>query len=322
MSEKKYTLAIIRNIQNIFVDYNRTNIHEQIENIIDDDNNCVFDTYVDKDSLLTIIHNELDKPTTHVVSACNIFETKNYLYAGYYIDATDKFDVEDQNIRSKIVLNDFATQITSHPVISNFVIIKQKLSYKVENNSVQTITDFDTIYKSELIDVLIKIYLKDGLVIHTNGNIDTYQYIVNPIEHLILTDPQYEKHVVLHEYEIYTHVLIIIADTRENNGTLNIKGTLLANNPVNGTIFIAMYKKPEFNEQPPYTSISKNTLESILNIRQKSANLTTNFSKSDKEYVNFEKLLELENLKHSNLPNKNVNNIIGELLNIGINNSN
>jgi hypothetical protein len=132
----------------------------------------------------------------------------------------------------------------------------------------------------------------------------------------MLSDPDYAKHYVYHEYEIYTHVLMIIADTREINTKINIIGSFLAGNPVNGTIFIAMYKKPEYNENPPYISLMIETLNNILSIRRRSTNLTTGMSRSEREYINFEKLLELENLKHIDKPLLDISQITGPLLNL------
>ena len=132
-----------------------------------------------------------------------------------------------------------------------------------------------------------------------------------------MQDAEYAKNYVCHEYEVYTYIMIVIAGIREINEPLNEKATLLAGKPVNGNVCVAMYKKPEYNEQPPYVGLSISTLENILKIRQKSSSLTTNMEKSHSDYVNFEKILELEYVKHGDIPGLNAVNISGELLNIG-----
>jgi len=114
---------------------------------------------------------------------------------------------------------------------------------------------------------------------------------------------------------VYTYVMTIIADTREVDGILNHTATLLAGKPVNGDVFVAIYRKPDFNENPPYMNLSINTITDILNIRQRSASLTTGMSTTDKEYINFKKLLELEKLKHKDVPILVATDIKGELLN-------
>ena len=143
-----------------------------------------------------------------------------------------------------------------------------------------------------------------------------YNYIVNPIEHLMLTDKNYEKNYVYHEYEVYTYVMIIIADTRQCCGKTNNTASFLAGKPVNGDVFIAFYKKPEYNENPPYVSVSTDKLNEILSIRKKSPIFTTGMNRSDREYVNFEKIVELECNKHCKHADLNITDIKGELLNI------
>jgi hypothetical protein len=129
-----------------------------------------------------------------------------------------------------------------------------------------------------------------------------------------MTDKEYEKHYVYHEYEIYTHVMIIIVDVRTTN-TLNKIATYLAGRPVHGTVFIAMYRKPEYDEHPPYVSITQDILKQILSIRKKCTSLTTGVQRSDKEYINFEKLLELEINKHKELEDVDISKITGDSLN-------
>jgi len=81
-----------------------------------------------------------------------------------------------------------------------------------------------------------------------------------------------------------------------------------------------MYKKPEYNENPPYVGLSIDCLKNILSIRRRSTLLTTGMTRSDREYVNFEKLLELENIKHANKPSLNLTDITGDSLNFNTKN--
>lgn len=312
------------------VDCDRTNIREQIEDILDDPNNLQFKEYSDDTTMFSMIHEALGKPMVGV-TACNIWENKNTIYAGYFIDITELIDHESvkdeseekmvQNIQKfhkNIKLNMFGSQLSSQHVTGNFVIVKKKLSYVIDNNNIKTDTSHDTLTRNELIDVFESIFVKEGIAINPDGSMKSYRYIMNPMEHLMMTDPKYAEHYIYHEYEVYTHVMMVIVDTREITGSQNKIGSFLTGKPVNGTIFVATYKKPEYDENPPYVGLSIDRLKSILALRQRSTTLTTGMARSEREYVNFEKLLELENTKHADKPLLELNEISGELLNLNV----
>lgn len=293
------------------VDFNKVNIKEQIEDIIDDPNICESFKFTDNESFLKNVHDKLGNPKTGI-TACNISETKDFIYAGYYVDVIDQNINQDIN---KDNINTFGLQITSQHVSGNLIVVKKKLSYVIKDSNVKTETQLDTLTENEFVNVLENVFIKNGVIIKPDGSLGTYKYIQNPLEHLILTDSDYEKHYVYHEYEVYTHVIILVVDTRETNGVFNSTATLLAGRPVNGIVYVGMYKKPEFNEHPPYVSLSVDVLKKILSIRSKSVQLTTKFERSDREYVNFEKILELEENKHSNKNDIDPKSITGDLLN-------
>jgi hypothetical protein len=322
------------------VDCDRTNIREQIEDMFDDPGIFELSGYQDHDSMFGLIYDKLNVKNLGVgITVCNVWENKETLYAGYYIDITELMDhgtedhgiedhgtedhgIEDHGTEDKhkpetkhIELSNFGSQITSQHVTGNLIIIKKNLTYDIVDNNVKTNAVPCTLTRFELTTVLEKIFIKTGVAIEPSGSMKPYQYIMNPMEHLILTDKDYEKHYQYHEYEVYTHVMIVIVDTRERDGPINGTATLLAGKPVNGTVFVALYKKPDFNENPPYVGLTVENLNLILSIRQKSWVLTTGMGKSDQEYVNFEKILELESIKHSNMPGLKVSDISGDSLN-------
>lgn len=303
------------------IDCDRTNIREQIENLFDDPDILQIKEFKNEESMLQIIHDTLigvGKPSIGL-TVCNIWENKDTIYAGYFIDLTEMVDHSkeiDQETINKIKFNNLGAQITYQHVTSDLIIIKKKLNYTLNGTNISTKTTPDSVEVYDLINTLENVFVKEGVVIDINGNMQTYTYIMNPIEHLMLTDAKYETNYVCHEYEVYTHVMIIVADLREINGKLNKTATLLAGKPVNGTVFVALYKKPEFNEQPPYVGLTINRLNNILKIREKSASFTTGMERSDREYVNFEKIIEIEIDKYSKHPSIEPESIVGELLNI------
>lgn len=288
-----------------YVDYEKLNIKEQLDDIFEDDDNILLDT-CDQTNMFEMLGKYLDCKIN--VSVFNIWENRDYIYNGYYNDARDLAN-------SKI--NNFASQITGQPVTGKLVIIKHKLTYTISKNNIKTDTTLDSIlHINELLNVCYTIMHKDGVVITPDGVLQPYKYIINPIDYIIATDKDYTKHYVYHEYEIYTHILLIFADTRETEGKLNEKGTLLAGHPVNGPIHIALYKKPLYNEQPPYTSLSIDNLNMILNIRSKHPDLTIGVAQTEKEYINFENLLHIEYNKHSDKPYIDPLTVKGQLLNL------
>lgn len=288
------------------IDCEKLNILEQLEDIVDDNVYNSSFTNNEPTSVYSIINDILGNKSQ--VTIYNMWENIDYMYNCYYIDIHDSLNKQ---------INLFAAQLTGQPVVGKMVIVKNTLQYTINKNNIKTeatISDISSV--KEIIHLFEKVLYKDGIVIKANGEIQPYKYILNPIEHIIVADGQYSKHYVYHEYEIYTHILVIFADTREINGMLNKKGTLLAGVPVNGDIHIAMYKKPYYNEQPLYASICTKKLDLILDIRSKSQNYTTNFSVSEKNYVNFEHLLYVEHNKYKNIVQMDVSTIKGELLNV------
>lgn len=331
--------AIVLSLTEDTINYDRTNIYEQIEDIFDDPNNVRFAEFSDETTMFDMVHKILGQPTVGV-TACNLWENEQYLYAGYFIDMTEyvnthiaEFKTESNSesdsepsdemikkikeIQKNIKMNMFASQISSQHVVSDMIVVKKKLSYTITDNNIKTTTvDVSIDSFHELKTVIESIIVKNGVVIEEDGTMREYRYIMNPIEHLMLSDGDYEKHYVYHEYEVYTYVMMIVADTRSLNCKLNEIATLLANKPVRGSVSVAMYKKPEYNESPPYVSVDINKLKLILNVRKKSPVLTTGLTRSENEYVNFDKLLKLENVKHADKPDLIASDISGELLNI------
>ena len=174
------------------LDCDRTNIREQIEDILDDPMNFQFMEYSDDDTnMFSMIHDALGKPSVGV-TACNIWENLNTIYVGYFIDIIETIDnttIKDesekkmvqniQNAHKTIKLNMFGSQVSSQHVTGNLVIVKKKLSYIVDNNNIKTDTVRDTLTRNELIDVFERIFIKDGIAINPDGSMKPYQYIMS-----------------------------------------------------------------------------------------------------------------------------------------------
>jgi acetyl-CoA acetyltransferase len=66
----------------------------------------------------------------------------------------------------------------------------------------------------------------------------------------------------------------------------------------------------------PYFNLTIPMLNNILAIRSRDINITTNHTQNEYDYINFEKLLELDVEKHSSKTPKDATKIVGVLLNI------
>lgn len=302
-----------------YIDHNKLNIRTQISEIIDDPKNFQLKEFNTEEEFYKLVYDSMNDKNVYV-TAHNIFETKDNIYIGYFISYDEyidhsKTDKEQEEHAKKTKFNILASQIISNNVISDMVIVKNKLKYTINNNNIKSTTEPDTITRCELIDIIEKIFIKDGIIINIDGTLDVYRYIHNHLEHLMINDPQYDQNYVYHEYEVYTHVLIVTVDVREKNGQINEKATLLCNKPVKGRVYVGLYRKPYYNEEISYINLTIERFNNILNIRKISASLTEGMSNSDKEYVNFDKLLQLENDKYKNHTALNINQISGECLN-------
>lgn len=297
-----------------YIDHNKINIREQIEELFDDPANFELRDYTDEKSMHEILKDVL-KLDGIGLTVCNIWESYDVIYAGYFIDSTEEKYIKNNN---NITYNHFGSQITLQNVTSHLIIVKLQLTYSITNNNVKTNTVNDTLTQYELVNVIENIFVKNGVIIDTDDKMSSYKYITSPLEHLMLTDDKYDMHYVYHEYEIFTHIMIVIVDVREIHGIINKIGTLLCGKPVKGKIFIGLYRKPDFNENPPYIDLSIDKLQNILSIRQKDCNLTTNFENSDREYINFDNLLKLKKNEYKELKTKDISMITGELLNSAV----
>lgn len=282
----------------IYIDYYKIDIKEQIEEIILNQDICHTikidntDNNDNNENLLKFIYNILDNPTIGV-SMYNIYESKNYLYVGYYIDYyhyKDHSKIEDSEL--KIELNEFASQITSHQVISKFIIIKNEIKYNTTKEGKIKITTYPiNLSLFELKGIIEKIYIKTGITVD-DDKINIFEYVSNPIEHIMLTEKDYEKNYIYYEYEIFIYMIKIFIDKRNEKSKINKKASLLCNEDIKGRAYFALYAKPTYNECPPYIYLNEWRFNKILDICNKSRSLFK-MDIVQNEYYNFDKILEL-----------------------------
>jgi hypothetical protein len=320
-------IAILR-IAEDFIDCDKTNILEQIQDIfcdptifelkdIEDEkskNDIIMDTLLNSvpKTLLETKSDETksDKPKYNVVAtAINIYETDNCIYIGYFISLEDllkKQNVTKEDYNSDI--NIFASQLTSENVSSDMLIIKYNLSYNITGKNISSSMELTNITENTLANDLVTIFRHRALVVASDGSTGEYFYIRNPLENVIMTDGNYEDYYRYHEYEVFNHQIAVFVDIRENqdNSTLNKLASYISGSKVYGKVLIALAKKPMFNEAPSYVDLTDARFNLIHNLRGRSTKITEKFESTDMNYINFDKLLQVSKKKIEDLPIKSV----------------
>jgi len=301
------SIGIIK-LNDIKINSSKTNIKEQIEDIIYDDDIFKLHKVKSNQELQEYAHFTLNPDKKLTVTQHNFYEKRDYFYSAFYVDY---LDIEDkENVKN---INSFGSCIVSSVAVSDLYIVKNKLTYEIKENNVKTNFEYVDFEMYELIDVLTNLFHLDGVSINEDGEMKEYKYTENPM--ICLKNIQ---DYIYHEYEIYTKVLMVIVNTKENNNKLNEKATLIAGHPVRGSVYFALMNKAQSatEQYVPYFNLTIPMLNNILAIRSRDINITTNHTQSEYDYINFEKLLELDVEKHSSKTPKNATKIVGVLLNI------
>jgi len=304
----------------IVIDHNRDNILEQIEEIFEDDDYCDQIVFGDcKDMYRCITDRINDTGTDCVLAGINLSETKDNLYVLHYIDTYQPTDEETDEPKciDQLNINLFASQLAEEPVYGNAVICRMKILYDFNGNNVSAHIEPDTIIMRDFIEKIGEKFIKRGIVMNTDGSLDSYKYVSNPLEPLIARVDGYDKFFRYHEYEFFNMVLQVVVDTREERTDKNINhnASFICNQLVYGRSWIGMYRKPCFNEIPPYITIDCKVLERIIRVRNQSPTSGTNVSVSPEHYINFYMMLELETNRISTHEPRNIKAVVQKSLN-------
>jgi len=307
------SIGIIK-MNDIKINSSKSNIKEQIEDIIEDDSIFKIHKVKSAQEIQEFAHFTLNPDKKFAVTQHNFYEKKNYFYSAFYVDYEDTPDPQNEENQKNAKLNIFGSCIVAGMVVSDLYIVKNKLTYTInDNNKIKADYEYTNFELYELIDVLTNLFYLNGVCINENGEMKQYKYTENP---LISLNNIHEY--IYHEYEIYTKILMVIVNTTEKDNKLNEKATLIAGHPVRGTVYFGLYNKSQSitEKYSPYINLSIEMLNNILSIRSRDINLTINHTQGDNEYINFEKLLELEEARHSTKSINDPAKFIGTLLNI------
>jgi hypothetical protein len=333
--------AIIR-ITDCSVNYDRTDILAQIQDIIDDLDVFSLQEFDNQEALNLLVMNTLMNSIPHEAlersvvdsdhnneeqserlkynvgaTVAGIYENHDYLYAAYFVtleDVLGKESITKEEFNAANI-NHFGTQICSANVASDIVVVRQKLNYEVKDSNVATTMSLSNISEYDLVRDLVTIFQHRGLVVESNGDTTEYFYIQNPLENVIMTESDYESHYRYHEYEAFNHQVTIFIDLRynEENADLNESASQIAGAKIYGRVLVSLAKRPDFSETPPYVDLTDDRFESIRFLRSRSTEIMQNIAKSEKTYVNFDKILNLSKSRYTNLPIKSTSSLIENL---------
>jgi len=191
MNTQKITIGIIK-LNDISINLTKTNIKEQIENIIEDD----FDIHTVKtpQEVYEYIYPLLSPNKDKEILQYNFYENKDFFYSGFFVESNNTKNI-------------FGSEIMSKNVTSNLYIVKHKLKY--ESNISFEYTNFEFF---EIIDILTSMYFHQGIKILEDGSLIPYNYTQNPLIHF-----ENIQDYIFHEFEVYTKVMMVIVNTKSQN---------------------------------------------------------------------------------------------------------
>ena len=346
--------AVIIKLNNTHIDCVRTDVLEQIQDILEDQDICVMRDITDHDSYNALVMDTLLKsvPLELVESQTElqiesqqesqaepnsadqnpsrmkynitstmayVYEERDYAYLCSFVSLEDllhkdTITEEEYKAYSKThSMNIFASQLTSSNVASDAIIVKLKIDYTIVKYNIASKMDYSSIVEYQFARDLESVFKHRGIILSASGDKTGYFYIQQPLENVIMTDADYSKHYRYYEYEVFNHIVVMYIDIRET-GTdrINKIASELAGSTVYGDVLISLTKKPMFDEQPSFVSLSDKTFSMIHFLMGRSHDILK-LPGSATEYINFYKLLELSQQRYADLP---VRQISSESLNV------
>lgn len=239
------------------------------------------------------------------VDVTTLVDTKDVLYVLAYVELPQCTSHEEyESYRDKF--NTFCSQISGHNIIGNCAIAKLHIGYVVKDNVITMDTYPTSIDKSELIDVLCSFFTKKGIIAKASNETIQYTFSNHPFEPLLSQSKDINKDFKVIDIELYNRLIRVIFDTRQtqNSAPLNENISFLCNKFVYGNVCVAMLKKPIFNEDIEFVSLSEDVFNSFIQLRKKSAEEGTMVQNSPDNYINFEISLHTALEKYKNDPDR------------------
>lgn len=328
--------AAIIKLNNTHIDCVRTDVLEQIQDILEDSDICVMRDITDHDSYNALVMDTLlnsvplELITSNVDSKAEsnstdqsdqsrmkynitstmayVYEERDYAYLCSFVSLEDllhkdTITEEDYKTYSKThSMNIFASQLTSSNVASDAIIVKLKIDYTIVKYNIASKMDYSSIVEYQFARDLESVFKHRGIILSASGDKTGYFYIQQPLENIIMSDADYSKHYRYYEYEVFNHIVVMYIDIRET-GTdrINKIASELAGSTVYGDVLLSLTKKPMFDEQPSFISLSDQTFSMIHFLMSRSHDIVK-LPGSATEYINFYKLLELSQQRYADLP--------------------
>lgn len=275
------------NINLLEVQEKRSNIKNQIENIIDEICSFVsFDTNEKTNLYKTMFSNlSLVSKESPNVNLTPIVDTQNDMYIIAYVDLLQHTPPE-QYVTFQPHFNTFCSQISNKNIIGTCAIAKLNIYYTFKDGTITMDTYPTNLDKYELIDVLCSLFVKQGIIAKASGEIVNYTYNNNDPFVPFLKD--FNSDFKLIDIEIYNRLLRIVFNTKlsKTSAPLNENASFLCNKFVYGDVYCVLLNKPSYNDELEFTSLSNDIFNRIVQLKKKSEFEGT--QTASENYINFE----------------------------------
>lgn len=326
-------IGVIKNTDFV-VDYQRkSDILEQIENAINDDDVFFMEDLRNENSLLEFITKTLKESLLNTgidlkkkddkwninSTVANMTEKDDYIYVVYYVtleDALGKTAITKEEYNNNKI-NKFASQLLSAHIVSDLIITKQKMRHD-PNNSVNPYSlELHSIVEYVLVRDIVSIFLHRALIIHPSGDTQEYYYVHNPLDEQIFAGVDFESKYRSYEYETFNHFITLFVDITcpvDDPREKNVVASQIANAKIYGDVLISLTKKPEFKDDPVFVDLTDYRFQAIRFLRSRSPDILT--LTDDMMYANLDRLLENAKNKHKLLHEKDFDSFTDQPLNL------
>lgn len=243
-----YQIAIIKANKFIYSESDRTFSKLSHENVQDNIEDYIELKSIDCSNMMEEIMEILNMPDS-VAHTVRCHETDEYIYELCY----------HSDLASSV--NNIATHLSKFTdrVIGNAILIKSKINYDSTCSLVN-------ISLSDVADIYRKIFVHTGIIVGSNGSIDEYPFIFNPID---LIKPDQLENMKFYEFKIFDKVIqmfIELNPVQIENNTNELASILYGENLINGKVRFAMrytFDDAKMTESE-YCELTKDTFHKLL----------------------------------------------------------
>lgn len=296
------------------IDTDRTNISEQLADIIDDFEVCIRCTCNDdNDSMLESVVKYLKNTSPYSshtnnipegemldmpVERKNIYENDGVILVAYYVPLTDYLGVQvlDQSMvdDNKKYINTIGSSLVQSYSVSDVILVKYDIKYvvNVETKGIEIGMEPTTLTETSLKHYLTSLFVHTGLIVNVDGTFEEYTYTHDIFDSIMAVDPDYASKYRYHEYGIFNHKLHVIVDTTANqsDNNFNLYASVLCGKRVYGNVHCSLTKQTEYGDSESYIDLTHDRLTNIHILKLNKYDFTIS---DDGAYVHFDTKLKV-----------------------------